>query len=41
MILCCFAAFVPVDPKISWAKLAAMAEAPRSTSQRLWAVATA
>ena len=31
-----FAAFVPVDPKITWAKLAAMAEGARLASQELW-----
>jgi 5-methyltetrahydropteroyltriglutamate--homocysteine methyltransferase len=31
-----FAAFVPVDPKITWAKLAAMAEGARLASQDLW-----
>jgi 5-methyltetrahydropteroyltriglutamate--homocysteine methyltransferase len=31
-----FAAFVPVDPKITWAKLAAMAEGARLASQQLW-----
>jgi 5-methyltetrahydropteroyltriglutamate--homocysteine methyltransferase len=32
-----FAAFVPVDPAITWAKLAAMAEGARLASQELWA----
>jgi len=31
-----FAAFVPIDPKITWAKLAAMAEGARRASQELW-----
>src|ERR1700722_6440999 len=31
-----FAAFVPVDPAIAWAKLGAMAEGARLASQRLW-----
>ena len=31
-----FAALVPVDPKITWAKLAAMAEGARLASQELW-----
>jgi 5-methyltetrahydropteroyltriglutamate--homocysteine methyltransferase len=31
-----FAAFVPVDPKITWAKLAAMAEGARLANQQLW-----
>jgi 5-methyltetrahydropteroyltriglutamate--homocysteine methyltransferase len=31
-----FAAFVPVDPKITWAKLAAMGEGARLASQELW-----
>jgi 5-methyltetrahydropteroyltriglutamate--homocysteine methyltransferase len=31
-----FAALVPVDPKITWAKLAAMAEGARLASQQLW-----
>ena len=31
-----FAAFVPVDPKITWAKLAAMAEGARIASRQLW-----
>jgi 5-methyltetrahydropteroyltriglutamate--homocysteine methyltransferase len=31
-----FAAFVPVDPRITWAKLAAMAEGARLASQELW-----
>jgi 5-methyltetrahydropteroyltriglutamate--homocysteine methyltransferase len=31
-----FAAFVPVDPDITWAKLAAMAEGARLASQQLW-----
>ena len=31
-----FAAFVPVDPKITWAKLAAMADGARLASQQLW-----
>jgi 5-methyltetrahydropteroyltriglutamate--homocysteine methyltransferase len=31
-----FAAFVPVDPKITWAKLAAMAEGARLANQELW-----
>jgi 5-methyltetrahydropteroyltriglutamate--homocysteine methyltransferase len=31
-----FAAFVPVDPAITWAKLAAMAEGARLASQELW-----
>jgi len=31
-----FAAFVPIDPKITWAKLAAMAEGARLASQELW-----
>jgi 5-methyltetrahydropteroyltriglutamate--homocysteine methyltransferase len=31
-----FAAFVPVDPKITWAKLAAMADGARLASQELW-----
>jgi 5-methyltetrahydropteroyltriglutamate--homocysteine methyltransferase len=34
-----FAAFVPVDPAITWAKLAAMAEGARLASQQLWAAA--
>jgi 5-methyltetrahydropteroyltriglutamate--homocysteine methyltransferase len=34
-----FAAFVPVDPAITWAKLAAMAEGARLASQRLWKAA--
>jgi 5-methyltetrahydropteroyltriglutamate--homocysteine methyltransferase len=36
-----FAAFVPVDPKITWAKLAAMAEGARLASQELWKTGTA
>ncbi len=36
-----FAAFVPVDPKITWAKLAAMAEGARLASQELWRTRTA
>jgi 5-methyltetrahydropteroyltriglutamate--homocysteine methyltransferase len=31
-----FAAFVPVDPKITWAKLAAMAQGARIASRQLW-----
>ncbi len=31
-----FAALVPVDPKITWAKLAAMAEGARLASEALW-----
>jgi 5-methyltetrahydropteroyltriglutamate--homocysteine methyltransferase len=31
-----FAAFVPIDPAITWAKLAAMAEGARLASQELW-----
>ena len=31
-----FAAFVPVDPKITWAKLAAMTDGARLASQELW-----
>jgi 5-methyltetrahydropteroyltriglutamate--homocysteine methyltransferase len=31
-----FAAFTPVDPAITWAKLAAMAEGARLASQELW-----
>ena len=31
-----FAAYVPVDPKITWAKLAAMSEGARLASDRLW-----
>ncbi len=31
-----FAALVPVDPKITWAKLAAMSEGARLASQQLW-----
>jgi 5-methyltetrahydropteroyltriglutamate--homocysteine methyltransferase len=31
-----FAAFLPVDPQITWAKLAAMAEGARLASQQLW-----
>jgi 5-methyltetrahydropteroyltriglutamate--homocysteine methyltransferase len=31
-----FAAFVPIDPRITWAKLAAMAEGARLASQELW-----
>lgn len=34
-----FAAFVPVDPKITWAKLAAMSEGARLASQQLWGTA--
>ena len=34
-----FAAFVPVDPAITWAKLGAMAEGARLASQRLWKAA--
>jgi 5-methyltetrahydropteroyltriglutamate--homocysteine methyltransferase len=34
-----FAAFVPVDPQITWAKLGAMAEGARLASQRLWKAA--
>jgi 5-methyltetrahydropteroyltriglutamate--homocysteine methyltransferase len=34
-----FAALVPVDPRITWAKLAAMSEGARLASQRLWAPA--
>jgi len=34
-----FAAFVPVDPAITWAKLGAMAEGARLASQRLWPAA--
>jgi len=36
-----FAAFVPVDPKITWAKLAAMADGARLASQHLWKSAAA
>ena len=36
-----FAAFVPVDPRITWAKLAAMAEGARLASQELWKTAAA
>ena len=36
-----FAAFVPIDPKITWAKLAAMAEGARLASQQLWKQAAA
>jgi 5-methyltetrahydropteroyltriglutamate--homocysteine methyltransferase len=36
-----FAAFVPVDPKITWAKLAAMAEGARLASQELWKAGSA
>jgi 5-methyltetrahydropteroyltriglutamate--homocysteine methyltransferase len=36
-----FAAVVPVDPKITWAKLAAMAEGARLASQQLWKTSTA
>ena len=32
-----FAAFVPIDPAITWAKLAAMAEGARLASRQLWA----
>ena len=35
-----FAAFVPVDPKITWAKLAAMTEGTRLASQQLWKATT-
>jgi 5-methyltetrahydropteroyltriglutamate--homocysteine methyltransferase len=31
-----FATFVPVDPKITWAKLAAMADGAKLASQELW-----
>jgi|SRR5271170_1693252 len=31
-----FAAFVPIDPQITWAKLAALAEGARLASQELW-----
>jgi 5-methyltetrahydropteroyltriglutamate--homocysteine methyltransferase len=31
-----FAAFLPVDPQITWAKLAAMAEGARLASHQLW-----
>jgi 5-methyltetrahydropteroyltriglutamate--homocysteine methyltransferase len=34
-----FAAFVPVDPAITWAKLSAMAEGARLASERLWRAA--
>ena len=34
--LATFAAFTPVDPAITWAKLAAMAEGARLASQELW-----
>jgi 5-methyltetrahydropteroyltriglutamate--homocysteine methyltransferase len=34
-----FAAFVPIDPQITWAKLGAMAEGARLASQRLWKAA--
>jgi 5-methyltetrahydropteroyltriglutamate--homocysteine methyltransferase len=34
-----FAAFVPVDPKITWAKLAVMAEGARLASGQLWVTA--
>ena len=36
-----FAAFVPIDPKITWAKLAAMTEGARLASQQLWTQAAA
>jgi 5-methyltetrahydropteroyltriglutamate--homocysteine methyltransferase len=36
-----FAAFVPIDPKITWAKLAAMTEGARLASQQLWKQAAA
>ena len=36
-----FAAYVPVDPRITWAKLAAMAEGARLASQELWKTAAA
>jgi 5-methyltetrahydropteroyltriglutamate--homocysteine methyltransferase len=36
-----FAAFVPVDPRITWAKLAALAEGARLASQELWKTAAA
>lgn len=36
---CGFAAFVPVDPAITWAKLGAMAEGARLASGRLWKAA--
>ena len=36
-----FAAFVPVDPKITWAKLAAMAEGARLASQEPWKAGSA
>ena len=35
------AAYVPVDPRITWAKLAAMAEGARLASQELWKTAAA
>jgi len=31
-----FSSFIPVDPKITWAKLAAMSEGARLASDRLW-----
>ncbi len=34
-----FAAFVPIDPKITWAKLAAMADGARLASRELWGAA--
>jgi 5-methyltetrahydropteroyltriglutamate--homocysteine methyltransferase len=36
-----FAAFVPVDPRITWAKLAAMAEGARLASEQLWRTTSA
>jgi 5-methyltetrahydropteroyltriglutamate--homocysteine methyltransferase len=36
-----FASVVPVDPKITWAKLAAMSEGARLASQELWGSAAA
>lgn len=36
-----FAAFTPVDPKITWAKLAAMADGARLATRELWGAGTA
>jgi 5-methyltetrahydropteroyltriglutamate--homocysteine methyltransferase len=35
-----FAQVLPVDPKITWAKLAAMADGARIASEHLWADAS-
>jgi 5-methyltetrahydropteroyltriglutamate--homocysteine methyltransferase len=34
-----FASFITVEPEITWAKLAAMAEGARLASARLWPAA--